>query len=64
METIIIAAVSDNGVIGLDGDMPWHYPADLRHFERTLVDISHDEARMRRWKEKHLEWKSDGASSK
>tara|TARA_B100000686_G_scaffold311728_1_gene355644 strand:- start:91 stop:582 length:492 start_codon:yes stop_codon:yes gene_type:complete len=37
METIIIAAVTDNGVIGLDGDMPWHYPADLRHFERTTT---------------------------
>lgn len=37
METIIIAAVTDNGVIGRDGGMPWHFPADMRHFERTTT---------------------------
>lgn len=36
MEKIIIAAVSENGVIGKDGDVPWHYPEDLEHFrEKT-----------------------------
>lgn len=29
----IIAALSPEGVIGLDGKMPWHYPADLRYFK-------------------------------
>ncbi len=29
----IIAAVSDNGVIGLGGGLPWHLPADLRRFK-------------------------------
>ena len=29
----LIAAVSDNGVIGLDNDLPWHLPADLKRFK-------------------------------
>lgn len=34
---VIIAAVSENGVIGKDGDIPWHYPEDLKHFkEKTM----------------------------
>ena len=28
-----IAAVADNGVIGVDGDLPWHIPDDLRWFK-------------------------------
>lgn len=28
----MIAAVSDNGVIGRDGRTPWHIPTDLRYF--------------------------------
>ncbi len=40
METIIIAAVTDNGVIGRDGGMPWRYPADMGHFERTTTGHS------------------------
>ena len=30
----LIAAVAANGVIGVDGGMPWHLPADLRRFKR------------------------------
>ncbi len=30
----IIAAQSRNHVIGRDGDLPWHLPADLRHFRQ------------------------------
>ena len=30
-----IAAVADNGVIGVNGDLPWHLPADLRWFKRV-----------------------------
>jgi len=33
MERIILAAVSDNNVIGLEGKMPWHIPADMEHFK-------------------------------
>jgi len=29
----IVAAVSSGGVIGCDGRLPWHMPAELRHFK-------------------------------
>jgi len=33
----LVVAVSENGVIGRDGGLPWHIPEDLRHFkQRTL----------------------------
>ena len=33
----VIAAVSDNGVIGHEGGLPWHLPADLRHFRELTT---------------------------
>jgi len=33
-EIILVVARADNGLIGKDGDMPWHIPADLRHFKQ------------------------------
>jgi len=33
----LIAAVADNGIIGRDGEMPWHLPADLDHFKQTTM---------------------------
>lgn len=33
-EIIFVLARAANGVIGADGDMPWHLPADLRHFKQ------------------------------
>ncbi len=33
----LIVARSRNGVIGRDGDLPWHYPEDLQHFKRTTL---------------------------
>lgn len=33
----LIAAVARNGVIGLDGGMPWHLPEELRHFKATTM---------------------------
>lgn len=35
-EIVLILARADNGVIGRDGALPWHLPADLRHF-KTLT---------------------------
>ncbi|WP_436908120.1 dihydrofolate reductase [Halosimplex marinum] len=37
VEIALIAAVAENGVIGNDGEMPWHYPADLTHFKETTM---------------------------
>ena len=34
----IIVAVSENGVIGIDDDLPWHIPTDLKHFKSTTED--------------------------
>ena len=34
MHLAIVAAVSDNGVIGKDGDLPWHIPEDLKRFKK------------------------------
>jgi dihydrofolate reductase len=36
-DVVLIAAVAENGVIGDEGGMPWHYPADLRRFKRTTT---------------------------
>lgn len=32
-----IVAIADNLAIGKEGKLPWHYPADLRHFKRTTT---------------------------
>lgn len=37
MRIALVAAVAENGVIGADGGMPWHYPEDLRRFKRTTM---------------------------
>ncbi|CCQ36752.1 dihydrofolate reductase [Natronomonas moolapensis 8.8.11] len=37
MKVALVAAVAENGVIGSDGEMPWHYPADLRKFKETTM---------------------------
>jgi len=37
MEKIIIVAVSENNVIGKDGDIPWHIPEDLKHFKEKTT---------------------------
>lgn len=33
----LIVARADNGVIGRDGRLPWHLPADLRQFKITTM---------------------------
>jgi dihydrofolate reductase len=32
-EIVFVVARAGNGVIGHDGGLPWHLPADLRHFK-------------------------------
>ena len=33
----IIAAMARNLAIGLNGDMPWHLPGELKHFKETTM---------------------------
>lgn len=37
MEKIIFVAVSENGVIGIKGDLPWHIPVDLKRFKQYTL---------------------------
>lgn len=37
-EVIIIAAVSPEGIIAIDGQMPWHQPEDLKRFKKLTTD--------------------------
>ena len=34
-EIILVLAKAANNIIGADGAMPWHIPADLRHFKQV-----------------------------
>lgn len=33
----LIAALADNSVIGCDNQLPWHLPADLKHFKAMTL---------------------------
>ena len=37
MKISIIVAMAANGVIGQDNELPWHLPADLKHFKQTTM---------------------------
>ena len=34
----IIVAMTEDGVIGLGGTLPWHYSADLKRFKRVTLN--------------------------
>lgn len=38
MKVSLIVAVGRMDEIGKDGKMPWHLPADLKHFKRNTLD--------------------------
>ncbi|MEP7222503.1 MAG: dihydrofolate reductase [Novosphingobium sp.] len=38
-EVFLVVAVAANGVIGADGALPWHIPADLRHFKSLTMGL-------------------------
>ncbi|PKR91048.1 diacylglycerol kinase [Pleomorphomonas diazotrophica] len=33
----IVVAMAENGIIGRDGDMPWHLSTDLKHFKALTL---------------------------
>lgn len=37
MKISMIAAMANNRVIGANNAMPWHLPADLKHFKKTTL---------------------------
>jgi dihydrofolate reductase len=37
MKTSLIVAIANNGVIGVDGDLPWKLSADLRRFKQLTM---------------------------
>jgi len=37
MRISIVVAAAEDGVIGLDGALPWHLPDDLRHFKACTL---------------------------
>lgn len=37
MKIAMIAAMAKNRIIGADNDMPWHLPADLKHFKQVTM---------------------------
>lgn len=37
MKTILIVAMTSDGLIGRNGTLPWHEPADLKHFKTTTI---------------------------
>ena len=37
MRTALIVARADNGVIGIDNQLPWHLPCDLKYFKRVTI---------------------------
>lgn len=39
MNLFLIYARADNGVIGKDGGLPWHLPADLKHFKALTMGL-------------------------
>ena len=38
MGYIILAAIADNGTIGLQNTLPWNIPEDLKRFKRLTLD--------------------------
>jgi len=40
MEKIIIAAMDEQKAIGKDGEIPWHYSEDLKHFKEKTTGYS------------------------
>lgn len=37
MRVVLVAALARDGTIGDGGQIPWHYPKDMRHFRRVTT---------------------------
>lgn len=37
LKITLIAAVASTGVIGKNGEIPWDYPSDMKHFKKTTT---------------------------
>lgn len=38
MEIVLVAAIGENNVIGVDGKLPWHISSDLKHFRALTLN--------------------------
>ncbi len=38
-QIVLLAARADNGVIGVEGGLPWRIPADLKHFKALTLGL-------------------------
>jgi dihydrofolate reductase len=38
VQLVSVAAVAENGVVGADGGLPWHYPADVEQYRARVAD--------------------------
>ena len=38
MKVVLVAAIGENGVIGRDGQLPWHLRSDLQHFKKVTLN--------------------------
>jgi dihydrofolate reductase len=38
MQIVLVAAIGENNVIGVDGKLPWHISSDLKHFRALTIN--------------------------
>lgn len=38
MKIVLVAAIGENGVIGREGQLPWHLRSDLQHFKSLTIN--------------------------